>query len=176
LGEGSLGELGNQSSASVVLATFGYAHLDLPSDTAGVIVPKSEGLLMTACSFSSVKWPHWAEKDRAVLRVSAGRFGDTRAIRMSDEALIDRLASEISMVLGVEAQPDSWRINRWPQSFPQYGVGHQDAVAQAFQALCRSHPRIVLCGSSYFGVGIPTCIASGRSAAMRVRRSLEGIR
>jgi oxygen-dependent protoporphyrinogen oxidase len=136
-----------------------------------VLVPRSAGWLMTACSFGSAKWPHWANPDRAVLRVSTGRDGDNRGFDLDDERLVDRLADEVGTALRMTDRPDTWRVNRWPNSFPQYRVGHPALVADISDTLRRTHPMVSVCGASYHGAGIPACISSGRTAARRVRQA-----
>jgi oxygen-dependent protoporphyrinogen oxidase len=155
-------------TASVVLVTLGYPALELPAGINGVLVPASSGWLMTACSFGSAKWPHWAEPGRTVLRVSAGRDGDHRAMELADEDLLDRLSEEVTTALGTSARPDSWRVSRYPDSFPQYRVGHADLVSSIAAGLRDSFPGVGVCGASYHGAGIPACIASGRAVARSV--------
>ncbi|MBV9660433.1 MAG: protoporphyrinogen oxidase [Acidimicrobiales bacterium] len=167
LGARGASELESIEGASVAIATLGYPALDLPDGVNGVLVPPSEGLLMTACSFGSAKWPHWANPGRTILRVSTGRAGDTRAFDLSDDQLVDRLADDVGRILGVRASPDTWRINRWPDAMPQYRVGHLERMNRVTAALRRTHPGVALAGSGYHGAGIPACIASGREAAHR---------
>jgi protoporphyrinogen/coproporphyrinogen III oxidase len=159
-------------TASVVLVTLGYPSMDLPEGVNGVLVPARSGWLMTACSFGSAKWPHWANPGRTVLRVSAGRDGDNRPQELDDDSLVDRLSGEVATALQATARPDSVRISRYPNSFPQYRVGHADLVRSISEELGRTFPGIAVCGASYQGAGIPACIASGRRAARYVLDSL----
>jgi protoporphyrinogen/coproporphyrinogen III oxidase len=157
------------TSASVVLVTFAYSDLGVPPGVNGVLVPRSSGMLATACSFASAKWPHWANPGRTVLRVSAGRAGDDRAMPMSDDELCDRLAGEIGRLTGRHsASPETRRVSRWPDSFPQYRVGHGDLVRSIGEELHSRFPGVEVCGSSYGGAGLPACISSGRQAARRI--------
>jgi oxygen-dependent protoporphyrinogen oxidase len=151
--------------ASVALVTLGYPEMDLPEATNGILVPRHQGRLMTACSFGSAKWPHWANPGRTVLRVSAGRAGDRRAFELEDEELVERLSTEVAEALGRGDRPDTWRVSRWPDSFPQYRVGHPQTVRSITADLARTHPGVTVCGASYQGAGLPACIASGRAAA-----------
>jgi oxygen-dependent protoporphyrinogen oxidase len=157
-------------TASVVLVTMAYrsTDLDLPGEVSGFLVPAPEGRLMTACSFGSRKWPHWAGPGTEVVRVSAGRAGDDRALHMDDGELAARLHDELVATLGVRASPTAWRVSRWPGSFPQYQVGHGDRVGAIEAALAASLPGVALAGASYRGSGIPACIGSGRRAAAGV--------
>ena len=55
-------------------------------------------------------------------------------------------------------------VQRWGGALPQYTVGHVDRVAR-IRADTAAAPGLELAGAAYEGVGIPACIASGRSAA-----------
>ena len=160
-------------TASVVLVTLGYSRLDVPGSASGFLVPRSSGRLMTACSFGSLKWPHWATPGRTVLRVSTGRAHDTRALKLEDDALVTRIVEELQAMMRTSAQPDSWRVTRWPDSFPQYTVGHVERVGRIRDELCRNLPGLAVCGASYDGAGIPSCIASGRNAALRLLTTVD---
>ncbi len=58
-------------------------------------------------------------------------------------------------------------MTRYDQAFPQYRVGHLIRVASIEKAVA-DLGGIAVAGAAYRGVGIPACIASGRTAA-RVR-------
>jgi protoporphyrinogen/coproporphyrinogen III oxidase len=165
LGSGAPPALSNMAAASVVLVTLGYGPIALPPGANGALVPPQSGWLMTACSFGSAKWPHWSEPGRTVLRVSAGRDGDSAAMDLGDEQLVDRLSQEVGTALDIADVPDHWRVSRYPNSFPQYRVGHARLVGSIMEGLGQTHPGVVLCGAAYHGAGIPACIASGRRAA-----------
>lgn len=176
LGPGAPEWLGTTPRASVTLVTLGYPRLNLPPGVNGILVPRGSGMLSTACSFGSQKWPHWAASDRSVLRVSAGRLGEEQAMELDDQELVGRVAGEVRALLGPgsavgpgsAAGPGSWRVSRWPDAFPQYQVGHQAAVEATEAQLRREMSGVSLCGASYHGTGIPACIASGRRAAADV--------
>lgn len=150
--------------ASVVLVTLAYEGVAVPEGS-GFLVPRVDGRLMTACSFASNKWPHWAPPGLTVLRVSAGRAGDDRAIGMSDEDVVAALQAELAEALGVRTAPVAVRVSRWKNGFPQYAPGHSARVARLRAALARDVPHVRVAGSPVDGVGIPACIASARAAA-----------
>jgi oxygen-dependent protoporphyrinogen oxidase len=152
-------------TASVVLTVLSLPDTDVPPDLNGFLVPRGEKRLMTACSFASNKWPHWAEPGRALVRISAGRHRDQAALDLDDDALVDRLLSELGEALGTPVSAGTARVSRWPDAFPQYRVGHAAVVTSVEERLGRLHPRVALAGSTYRGSGIPACIASGRRAA-----------
>jgi oxygen-dependent protoporphyrinogen oxidase len=160
-------ELAAIPTASVALVTLSYPRdgVDVAAGASGILVPRGEGRLMTACSFGSRKWPHWSSPDHAVLRVSTGRYRDERALQLTDEDLVERLLGEVASALRTTAVPTEWRVSRWPAAFPQYLVGHLQRVERLERILARDVPQVALAGASYRGSGIPACIASGRRAA-----------
>lgn len=155
-----LSELAAIPHASVALVTLAYRG-SAPSGS-GFLVPRVDGRLMTACSFASNKWPHWSPgPGTMVLRVSAGRAGDDRAMALSDDELVAALHAELAEALGLTSAPLEARVTRWVDGFPQYEPGHAARVVR-IEAALPSHVRMA--GAALYGVGIPACIASGRAA------------
>jgi oxygen-dependent protoporphyrinogen oxidase len=161
-------------TSSVVLVTFAYGYV--PLEGSGFLVPRSEHRLMTACTFVDNKWPHLRRPGITILRASAGRVDDDRAMHMDDESLVSRLHAEISLALGVRTPPLETRVHRWVDAFPQYEVGHLDRVAAMEAQLARDAPGVALAGAALRGVGIATCIAGGREAARRVTSPIGPLR
>ncbi|MEY2461685.1 MAG: protoporphyrinogen/coproporphyrinogen oxidase, partial [Acidimicrobiaceae bacterium] len=156
--------------ASVALVTFEFpnASISRPLDASGFLVPRTEGLLMTASSWSSSKWAHLAGDASTVVRVSTGRFGDDRATQLDDDALVRALIDEVAATTGIDGEPIDVLVRRWPQSFPQYEPGHLDRVAEIERSLADALPHVVLAGAALRGIGVPACIRQGREAAREV--------
>lgn len=154
--------------ASVVMVTFAFQTDQLPDlPGSGFLIPRGEGMLMTACSQASTKWAHLAGPT-TFLRVSAGHAGDERAMEMSDEDLVDRLQEELRWTAGIDADPIEIRITRWPKSFPQYRPGHGDRVSSIEARLAEEAPGVIITGAAYRGLGLPACVHQARRAAKAV--------
>lgn len=165
-------------TASVAIVTLAYEASEVPGAGAGsgFLVPPSGGLDITACSWASTKWTHLGagtgNGGTAILRVSLGRHGDDAIVAESDEALIGAARAGLAATMGISAAPSATRVSRWLDAFPQYAVGHLQRTAAVEDML---GPAGVHCaGSSYHGIGIPACIASGRRAARRALRLSRG--
>ena len=156
-----VGELRTIEYASVALATLALPPVALRGS--GFLVPRSEGWLMTAATFVSSKWPQRSPDGRVLVRCSAGRFGDDRAMQLDDETLVRTLHDELRRAVPV-GDPIEWRVDRWPDSFPQAEPGHLAKVARIEAALPR---HVVVAGAAYRGVGIGSCIRQARAAAER---------
>ena len=162
----SASRLGDIASSSVAMVCLAYREPDVthPLDGSGFLVPRREGRLMTACSWASSKWPDLAPPGMVVLRVSAGRAGDGRALVLDDDELVARLHAELTAALGITGEPAARHVTRWIDAFPQYAPGHAELVAAIEQGLPAG---LEVAGAAYRGVGIPACIGSGRAAARR---------
>ena len=163
-------------TASVAIVTLAYEPSAVPgtADGSGFLVPAGSDPAITACSWASAKWAHLGgpEAGSAVLRVSLGRHGDDALVAEPDETLVAAARAGLAATMGIFAAPSATRVSRWPDAFPQYAVGHLQRTAAVEDAL---GPAGVLCaGSSYHGIGIPACIASGRRAARRALRLSRG--
>ena len=173
------GILGDIEYADVALATFVVPdeHLARPLDASGFLVPRSRGLLTTACSWSSSKWQHYARAGLAVLRVSTGRTDDRRWMDLDSDDLVSVLAGELAEtgVLSRDAVArDCWeaRLRPWRQSLPQYRPGHLHRVAAVEACLASETPGLAAAGAALRGVGLPACIRSGQRAAATMTRLL----
>jgi oxygen-dependent protoporphyrinogen oxidase len=164
------------SSASVVTVTFAYpiTALSKPLEGSGFLVPRIEGRLLTACTWCSNKWPHLRKAGTAIMRCSAGRWGDDQALHLSDDELVQRLHEELVAAMGLKAAPFESLVTRWEQAIPQYGSGHQDHIAN-IESVLTNWPGIVLTGAAYHGVGIASCIQDSVRAATQIRTHLERI-
>jgi oxygen-dependent protoporphyrinogen oxidase len=153
--------------ASVVLAALVVPRdgVDHPLAGSGFLVPQSSGRLLTACSWMTSKWAHLGvDPSTAILRASAGRAGDKRALALTDHELVAVLRHDLRDAMGLHAAPTEVRINRWQRAFPQPRPGHLDALASAEQALADRAPGLTMTGAWALGVGIPACIRGARRA------------
>jgi oxygen-dependent protoporphyrinogen oxidase len=169
------GLLARIDAASVATVTLRFRGDDVvvPDSGTGVLVPAGERIggedrLVTAITFLDRKWPQLATDGMTLLRASVGRIDDDRFGSLDDESLVARVIEELSVVLGLHGAPTATLVERWPQSFPQYRVNHLARI-DTIEAAVRSIGGLAVCGAAYRGVGIPACIASGRSAARQVR-------
>jgi oxygen-dependent protoporphyrinogen oxidase len=153
--------------ASVVLTVMVLPReaIDHPLDGSGFLVPQSSGRLLTACSWMTSKWAHLGvDPSTVVLRASAGRAGDDRAVGATDDELVAALADDLKDTMGLHAPPTAVRVSRWERSFPQPRPGHLGAVASAERALAERAPGLTMAGAWALGVGIPACVRAADRA------------
>jgi oxygen-dependent protoporphyrinogen oxidase len=137
-----------------------------PLDASGIFVPRTEGMLMTACTWFSTKWAQYASPDHFLVRITSGRFHDQRAALLGDTELVNRLTQDFATVYADPGKPHSVRVVRWPNAFPQYQPGHAALVDEIDGALSESNVKVI--GNSYRGIGIPATIKLARQTAAAV--------
>jgi oxygen-dependent protoporphyrinogen oxidase len=82
-----------------------------------------------------------------------------------DTELVATARRELGEILGAGAEPLFAVVHRHPRATPRLEVGHGARVAEAEAAL---PPGLHFAGAAYRGIGLPDCVASGRSAAAAV--------
>ncbi len=169
--------LGQLRAASVVVAALAYPtranEVAAIAGGTGILVPSTSPRLLKAATFLSTKWPHHAGADHVLIRASAGRAGDDRAIELDDGPLVDRLHRELAEATGLDVEPVDVTVQRWPRTMPQLEVGHHQRLATIRSALARDLPGVVVAGAPYHGPGLSSCLRSASGAAMTLTTALQ---
>lgn len=152
------------SVANVVLA-FDKNTFGLEFDGSGFLVPRSEGLHITACTWTSNKWLHTSPSDKVLLRCYVGHSEDQESVKLADNELIAAVRRDMKEALGITAEPLFTEITRLNQSMPQYPVGHIDNIQKLRERLRSELPGVWVTGAAFAGVGLPDCIRQGKEAA-----------
>ncbi len=139
----------------------------------GFVVPRAEGISITAGAWISSKWRQRAPEGQALIRAFLGGARDPNVLAKTDQELTNAALNDLTKILGIRGLPTLTRVYRWNRSSPQQEVGHADLMTRIDVTLER-HPGLFLSAAGFRGVGIPDCIADARatagSAAGYVRR------
>jgi protoporphyrinogen/coproporphyrinogen III oxidase len=169
--------LGRLRAASVVVAALAYparaAERPAIANGTGILVPSTNPQLLKAATFLSTKWPHHRGGDHVLVRASAGRAGDDRAIELDDGQLVARLHGELAAATGLDVDPADAVVQRWPSTMPQLEVGHHDRLAAIEAALSRDLPGVAVAGAPYHGPGLSSCLRSAARAANHLLTHLQ---
>lgn len=157
--------LGDLGYGSAVLVTFviDKDQIDSDLDGSGYLVPRQQGMLTTACSWSSSKWDHYNDGTHAILRVSAGRTDDPRWVDMDIADVVATMEAELVPTIGLRGKPVA-RVTEWRNSLPQYRPGHLARCDRIDQVLADSAPGLTVTGAQMRGLGVPACVRQGRGA------------
>ncbi len=155
------------SSAAVVNLAYKHSDFAHPPRCFGFVVPAMEGRKIIAGSFSSLKFAGRAPEGCVLMRVFMGGVLQKEMMALGDDQMAATAREEIAALLDVSADPILTRVARWPDSMPQYGLGHLDRVSDIEQRSA-ALPGLTLAGAAYRGVGVPDCVHSGEKAAETV--------
>lgn len=158
------------TSLAVVGLLYQPGDIPRPLDKTGFLVPKGEGVAMTACTWVGAKWDYPEPQPYAAMRVFLGRSGED-VLQSSDDRLLEQALSDLRQTMEIVAPPVHARVFRQPRAMPQYRVGHLDRVARITERLAHL-PGLYLTGAAYDGVGIPDCIRHAGDTAARLAREL----
>jgi oxygen-dependent protoporphyrinogen oxidase len=155
------------ASAAVVSLAHPRRQITHRLDGFGFVVPAIEQRRILSASFSSVKFPGRAPDDVALFRVFIGGACQRELLAADDDALGKLAQEELGQLLGIAGAPLFATVARWPESMPQYHLGHLERVGR-IEARVSATPGLALAGNAYHGVGIPQVIDSGEQAAERL--------
>jgi oxygen-dependent protoporphyrinogen oxidase len=159
------------ASVATIALSYPVDAFDRPLAGSGFLVERDRGRMITACTWSSAKWPHLAG-DTVLLKCSAGHAANRSALDLDDEQLIRSVRADLDQAMSLRAAPLEERVFRFERAIPQYTVGHLERVARIDAAL-RQLPGVSLCGAAYRGVGVAACIRDGQAAADGVLAALR---
>lgn len=142
------------NSANVIALGYRKSDISKTLEGFGFLVPRVERTAVSAGTWVNNKFEGRAPEDKVLIRLfTAGAKADWRA--------------EIREKLGISAEPLFVREWRWPQSMPQYTVGHSDKV-KMIEEMLKDFPGLHLTGNAYYGIGIPDCIRLGKKVAGQI--------
>lgn len=157
------GLLGDIRHGPLVSVSLGYRRVDVPHpmDGTGFVVPSTVPRSISACTWSSRKWPGRAPEGAALIRAFVRDAG------LSDDEAVAAMRRDLRDLMGVEASPFFTRVRRRALALPRCSVGHPDRVSWMNDRVAELGG-LALAGNSQRGVGIPDCIESGTEAARRL--------
>jgi protoporphyrinogen/coproporphyrinogen III oxidase len=161
--------------APTATVLLGYRREDVkhPLDGHGLLIPRSEGLRTTACSFVSSKFAYRVPEGHVLLRGFIGGVRDPEALALGEQGLLSTVRRELTPILGLRGEPVVTRVFTWPESMPQMETGHRERMA-ALDHRLEQWPGLSLIGAGLRGTGIADAVADGLRAAERLVGSLPG--
>lgn len=153
------------TSVATVAMEFNEDDVSFSLDGTGFVIAKSEKTSITACTWTSRKWPHTTPKGKVLLRCYVGRADDQGIVHESDEMILNKVLDDLKKIMGVDTKPEKYYVSRMIDSMPQYEVGHKEYVKQLRASFENELPGVLLAGAPYDGVGLPDCVNSAKKAA-----------
>lgn len=167
-------QLFNSSLISVYLG-FDIPDRQLLANGTGFITANSDDVLCNACTWTSRKWEHTSGQQRLLVRLfykSSGPHYDS-LVKLTEEELLKVALKDIQISLGITGAPVAYDVTKWHDVMPNYHIRHHQIVEALEKKMAESYPNVILAGCSYYGVGIPDCIANGEKTADRIAQQLN---
>jgi len=164
--DGEAANLMQMEASTAIIVALGYLdaqHIKLPSGF-GFLVPASNTDQILACTFVDQKFGNRVPVGGRLLRIFFGSRTAEALLDAPDEQLSVFAQQEVTRILGALPKPALTLVRRWPQSLPQYAVGHLCRL-EALDSRIARLPGIRLLGNAYRGVGLPDLIRDARAAA-----------
>ncbi|HDD0554049.1 TPA: protoporphyrinogen oxidase [Staphylococcus aureus] len=153
--------------ATVVLA-FDEKDIENTYDGTGFVIARTSDTDITACTWTSKKWPFTTPEGKVLIRAYVGKPGDTVVDDHTDNELVSIVRRDLSQMMTFKGDPEFTIVNRLPKSMPQYHVGHIQQIRQIQAHIKQTYPRLRVTGASFEAVGLPDCITQGKVAAEEV--------
>ena len=84
----------------------------------------------------------------------------------SDEEIVEMALMDLKRIADISDAPVLNRVFRWPNSMPEYAVGHQNKIEKLKKlAQAEKAHLLYLSGNIMRGVGIPDCIVQAKETA-----------
>lgn len=162
---------GHASSAILVAFAWRGEEIALPAGFGFLVPPAERGRgarasRLLAGTFVDQKFGGRAPEGGRLVRAFFGTEIAERLLRsrLSDEGIAKFALSDLERILGPLPLPEISLVRRWPQSLPQYSVGHLERVAR-FERRLAGQPGLHLLGNGLHGVGLPDLIRRARELA-----------
>lgn len=157
------------SCASSAIVVLGVSRADLKTDFRGygIIYPHVDDGQVIALSFSSNKFAGRCKDEDVLIRCFIGGALQSALVDLKDDQLLKIALAQLDQSVGFKGDPIFTDVFRWKQCMPQYHLGHLDRVKE-IEELVKGQRGLEIAGNSYWGVGVPACVASGKLAAQRL--------
>ncbi len=158
-------ELMAMEASSAVVVAFGFAEwFGLPPGFGFLVPPVAGEDSLLAATFVDQKFAGRVPEGGRLIRAFFGGEAGGRLLSSSDAAVIALARSQLERILGSLPEPVVTVVRRWPQSLPQYAVGHLERMAE-LHGRVRALGGLWLLGNGYRGIGLPDLVRDARTAA-----------
>jgi oxygen-dependent protoporphyrinogen oxidase len=149
---------------AVVCLSYDQAAFPRPLDGFGFLIPRSQGLRLLGCIWSSRLFPGRAPQGKVCLTNFVGGATDPAVSELSTERLVQTVHQELQTTLGVQSRPHVVAVHRYSRAIPQYNVGHQSKLRQIEEQL-QQIPGLFLAGNYLRGVSVGDCVREAAKVA-----------
>lgn len=124
----------------------------------GFLVPRTAKREVLGAVFVSTIFPDQAPAGELLLRNVLGGMLRPDLLDLDEDELVRRVREEHRGLLGLAEEPRFVDVVRYPDSLPQYHLGHLEHVA-SLEAEVQKVPGLRVTGNALRGIGLADCLA-----------------
>ncbi|UXR75504.1 MULTISPECIES: protoporphyrinogen oxidase [unclassified Staphylococcus] len=152
------------SSVATIVYAFDEKDIENIHDGTGFVIARTSQTDITACTWTSKKWPHTTPEGKVLIRAYVGKQGDNIVNEKTDEELVAIARRDLEQMMTFKGEPEFTIINKMPYASPQYHVGHIDNIKRIQQHILENYQHLQITGAPFEAVGLPDCISQAHKA------------
>ncbi|SUK12788.1 protoporphyrinogen oxidase [Staphylococcus agnetis] len=156
------------SSVATIVFAFDEKNIKNTHNGTGFVIARTSNTSITACTWTTKKWPHTTPDGKVLIRAYIGKPGDDIVKTHSDEELVAIAKKDLSQMMTFYGEPDFTIVNKMLDASPQYHVGHIHQIKQIQEHVYKNYPHLQITGASFEAVGLPDCIQQAQDAVQRL--------
>ena len=156
------------SSVATIVFAFDEKNIKNTHNGTGFVIARTSNTSITACTWTTKKWPHTTPDGKVLIRAYIGKPGDDIVKTHSDEELVAVAKKDLSQMMTFYGEPDFTIVNKMIDASPQYHVGHIHQIKQIQEHVYKNYPHLQITGASFEAVGLPDCIQQAQDAVQRL--------
>jgi oxygen-dependent protoporphyrinogen oxidase len=156
----------------VVAAAFAKDQVSRSLEGFGFLIPRTEGLRMLGCVWSSSLFPGRAPDGYSLMTIFLGGATDPGIIELSDDEIKTIVRNELKKTLETTAEAEIVQIFRHRRAIPQYTIGHTDRV-HGIEKATENVPGLFFAGNYLEGVSAGDCAKVSTQTAEKIWQYLE---
>ncbi|MGV3107910.1 protoporphyrinogen oxidase [Staphylococcus borealis] len=152
-------------STSVATVVFAFDEKDIENtyNGTGFVIARTSKTDITACTWTTKKWPFTTPKGKVLIRAYVGKPGDTVVEDHTDEEIATIARRDLNKMMTFKGDPEFTIVNRLTKSMPQYHIGHMSQIRKIQQHVKQTYPALRITGAPFEAVGLPDCIQQGKN-------------
>ncbi len=157
------------SSSVLITLLFRREEINHPLNGFGFLVPPPERRTIAAATWINTKFPSRVAADMVAIRAFLVDPEAGQHLDRENREVIQATLTDLQQYMGIHSTPLDAKVYRWPNSMPQYVVGHSARVSK-IQEQVVGYSGLHLSANFLDGVGIPDCVRRARTTAARITR------
>ena len=159
------------SSAILVTLLYRRQSFGHPLNGFGFLTPRPERSTIAAATWINTKFPSRIAPEFIGIRAFIVHPEADSLLRAPEVELVSLVKEDLKRFMEIASDAVDYRVFPWPQSIPQYVVGHAERCGR-IRSLRDQWPGLHLVSNYFDGVGIPDCIRLAEQTAQQLQQRL----